>query len=256
GKLATFLGSAVDMDRFIDEVVSCIDASKAKLRSNHQVNISFDEWNVWYQGSEPSKVPEGLNNWPVAPHLLEDIYTVTDAVVVGDFLITLLKHADRVKAASIAQLVNVIGLIMAPAHAPAYRQTTFYPFAETASLTKNGRVLTEVFDFPKLENEKYGTIDVIDSVSVYCANNSLAIFIVNRSTDEDINYKIALPADHKYSEIVKAQTLHDDNFYAQNTAENNSRVILNDNDSIKLDLQQKKLKINLPRNSWTVINIK
>ena len=256
GKLATFLGSAVDMDRFIDEVVSCIDASKAKLRSNHQVNISFDEWNVWYQGSEPSKVPEGLNNWPVAPHLLEDIYTVTDAVVVGDFLITLLKHADRVKAASIAQLVNVIGPIMAPAHAPAYRQTTFYPFAETASLTKNGRVLTEVSTFPKLENEKYGTIDVIDSVSVYCANNSLAIFIVNRSTDEDINYKIALPADHKYSEIVKAQTLHDDNFYAQNTTENNSRVILNDNDSIQLDLQQKKLKINLPRNSWTVINIK
>ncbi|MEB3363174.1 alpha-L-arabinofuranosidase C-terminal domain-containing protein [Lactobacillus sp. R2/2] len=124
----------------------------------------------------------------------------------------MLKHADRVKAASIAQLVNVIGPIMAPAHAPAYRQTTFYPFAETASLTKNGQVLTEVSTFPKLENEKYGTIDVIDSVSVYCANNSLAIFIVNRSTDEDINYKIALPADHKYSEIVKAQTLHDDNF--------------------------------------------
>ena len=35
-----------------------------------------------------------------APRLLEDVYSVADAVVVGNLLITLLKHADRVTAAS------------------------------------------------------------------------------------------------------------------------------------------------------------
>lgn len=48
----------------------------------------------------------------MAPRLLEDIYTAADAVVFGDLMITLLKNADRVRAASLAQLVNVIAPIM------------------------------------------------------------------------------------------------------------------------------------------------
>ena len=50
--------------------------------------------------------------WQTAPSLLEDIYTFEDALLVGLMLITLLKHADRVKMACLAQLVNVIAPIM------------------------------------------------------------------------------------------------------------------------------------------------
>ena len=50
--------------------------------------------------------------WQVAPPMLEDIYTFEDALLVGLMLITLLKHADRVKIACMAQLVNVIAPIM------------------------------------------------------------------------------------------------------------------------------------------------
>ena len=108
--------------------------------------ISFDEWNVWYYEEEPSKNPEGIGNWPVAPRLLEDVYTVADAVVVGDLLITLLQNADRVHAASLAQLVNVIAPIMTEPNGPAWRQTTFYPFSLTAAWAKGGDVLE-----PKIE---------------------------------------------------------------------------------------------------------
>lgn len=100
--MASFLASGVDMDGFIKDVAATIDATKAHLKSAHDVYISFDEWNVWYQGEEPSKTPEGIGNWPVAPRLLEDIYTAADAVVFGDLMITLLKNADRVRAASLA----------------------------------------------------------------------------------------------------------------------------------------------------------
>lgn len=256
GELDTFLGSAADMDRFISEIVSCIDAAKARAKSKHIVNISFDEWNVWYQGSEPSKVPEGIDNWPVAPHLLEDVYSVTDAVVVGDFLITLLKHADRVKAASIAQLVNVIGPIMAPKDTEAYRQTTFYPFAETARLAKNGKVLKEISNIPNIENKKYGTISMIDSVSVQCKDGSLAIFAVNRSIKESINYQICLPEEENYSNILIAMTLHDKDPLAKNTVNNPNRVVLMNNESVRLNKKANMIVIDLPEDSWTVINIK
>lgn len=256
GKLATFLGSAADMDRFIDGVVACIDAGKARAKSQHEVNISFDEWNVSYQGSKQNKTPKGINNWPVAPHLLEDVYSVTDAVVVGDLLITLLKHADRVKAASIAQLVNVIGPIMAPEGSAAYRQTTFYPFAETSRLVKNGEVLSEVSKTPLLNNEKYGKINMIDSVSVQCKNESLAIFVVNRSLDDDVKCEFNLPGNSNYSEILRAKTLHDDDPLAKNTQDNQNRVTLKDNDSVKLNSEKKVVTIHLPKDSWTIINLK
>ena len=68
--------SGVDMDGFIKDVAPAIDATKARLKSDHNVYISFDEWNVWYYEEEPSKNPEGIGNWPVAPRLLEDVYTV------------------------------------------------------------------------------------------------------------------------------------------------------------------------------------
>ena len=50
--------------------------------------------------------------WQQAPALLEDHYNFEDALMVGLMMITLLKHADRVKIACLAQLVNVIAPIM------------------------------------------------------------------------------------------------------------------------------------------------
>ena len=133
GDLGSFLASGVDMDRFIDTVVQIADEVKAERGSSHTMSISFDEWNVWYNTRfENVDKITGVDNWPVAPRLLEDVYTVADAVVVGGLLITLLRHADRVQSASLAQLVNVIAPIMTEPGGPAWRQTIFYPFAATS----------------------------------------------------------------------------------------------------------------------------
>ena len=97
------------MDAFIKEVVAICDAVAAKRRSLKRIMLSFDEWNVWYRThrTEDMRKP----GWPKAPPLIEEVYNAEDALIVGGALITLMNNADRVQAASIAQLVNVIGPI-------------------------------------------------------------------------------------------------------------------------------------------------
>src|SRR5690606_14629420 len=101
---------------------------------------------------------------PIAPRQLEDVYSVADAVVLGNLLITLLKHHDRVTSASLAQLVNVIAPIMTEPGGPVWRQTTFYPFATTSRMAR-GSVIRPSIESDRYETAVYGTADVVDSVA-------------------------------------------------------------------------------------------
>ncbi len=105
---ASFLASAVDMDHMIDSVVATADAVAARLRSPRRLSLSFDEWNVWYQHRFCG---EDELRYDRPPALIEDDYSVVDAVVVGGLLVSLLRHCDRVRIACQAQLVNVIAPI-------------------------------------------------------------------------------------------------------------------------------------------------
>src|SRR5690606_8101314 len=154
GDLASFLASSTDMDRFIDAVTATADAVRAARKDPRSIHISFDEWNVWYQNRAESRPPSG-DDWPIAPVLLEDKYNVADAVVVGNLLISLLRHTDRVHAASLAQLVNVIAPIMTEPGGRIWRQTTFHPFALTAEYAK-GEVLHLAVDSPTVQTKKFG----------------------------------------------------------------------------------------------------
>ena len=110
--------------------------------------LSFDEWNVWYRTRRrgEDRLKPG---WPVAPHILEEVYTMEDALAFGGACISLLNHADRVKAACLAQLVNAIAPIMTEAGGPAWRQTIFWPFADFSNLGR-GRVLQGAGRFARL----------------------------------------------------------------------------------------------------------
>ena len=99
------------MDDFIEEVVSIADSVSAGKRSSKRIMLSFDEWNVWYR-TRRNPDERTVSGWPVAPPILEEIYTMADALAFGGACISLLNHADRVKVACLAQLVNVIAPIM------------------------------------------------------------------------------------------------------------------------------------------------
>jgi alpha-L-arabinofuranosidase len=142
-----------------------------RKRSDKRIGLSVDEWNVWYQTSNSHKRgPEAP--FERAPAIAEDTYTLADALVVGSLLITLLRHADRVRMACIAQLVNVIPPIRTLDGGPAWRQTTFFPFMHAARFGR-GTVLRVEPDPPGDALEVTATLD----------GGSGAIFAVNRSAE-------------------------------------------------------------------------
>ncbi|MBC7276381.1 alpha-N-arabinofuranosidase [Nocardioides sp.] len=186
GDAASFLAEAVGMDAFIDGVVATIDAVKAAGKHTKQVDISFDEWNVWYmEGLDSEDQPDQVKKeWREHPRLIEDEYSVTDAVVVGSLLNSLLRHGDRVRIANQAQLVNVIAPIRSEEGGPAWRQTIFWPFARMASLAR-GRILRLAVSADQIATEKFGDVDVIDAAATWSeADGRVALFVANRGLDE------------------------------------------------------------------------
>jgi len=194
GDVASFLATATDMDSFIEEVVATIDAMKAEGKHQNDVHISFDEWNVWYQtGLDTEDQPHNVSkDWLEHPRVIEDEYNVTDAVVVGTFLNSLLRHGDRVKIANQAQLVNVIAPIRSEEGGPAWRQSIFWPFARTAELAR-GEILRTLVKSDTYPTEKYGEADLVDVSATWDAERGrVAFFLANRGLDEQADVEIAL----------------------------------------------------------------
>lgn len=181
---ADYLAQSDDMDEFIRTVVSVCDYVKAKKRSKKTMYLSFDEWNVWFHSKAEEEDITKNRPWQTAPHLLEDHYTFEDALMVGLMLITLLNHADRVKIACLAQLVNVIAPIMTE-DGGAWRQTIYYPFLH-ASLYGRGTVIQAVTDTPVHETGGHGEVtDVVSAVVYNEEKEELTVFAVNRNLSED-----------------------------------------------------------------------
>jgi alpha-L-arabinofuranosidase len=251
---ASFLASAVNMDRFIESVIAAVDHVKAVRGSHKTINISFDEWNVWYHSryAEVDRITDP-QNWPVAPRLLEDVYSVVDAVVFGNLLISLIRHADRVTAASVAQLVNVIAPIMTEPGGRAWRQTTFFPFAVTSRLAR-GVTLELKLDCPTYESKRYGVVPVVDAVATHDdSTGDTAVFLVNRSLDEPVELAIDTSILGDVS-VVSAESLHDHNIHATNTLTDPQRVHLKRNGTAKL--ADGEVHITLPPVSWTAVTLR
>jgi alpha-N-arabinofuranosidase len=241
------------MDRFIEAVVATADHVKAVRRSDKSIDISFDEWNVWYQSrfNEVDKITDPAH-WPVAPRLLEDSYSVLDAVVFGSLLISLIRHADRVTAASLAQLVNVIAPIMTEPGGPAWRQTTFFPFATTSRLAR-GTALRVELDCPGYDTALYGTVPLVDAVATHDAETGrTALFLVNRSLDAEISVSVDVAALGEVA-VLSAETLADDDVRAANTLEQPDRVGLSPNAGVIA--HDGTMTVTLPPVSWTAIEL-
>ncbi|TDU87962.1 alpha-N-arabinofuranosidase [Kribbella voronezhensis] len=251
GDTVSFLASAVDMDRFIDAVVATADHVAAELKTDKKITISFDEWNVWY--GERSRRTDGPGDaWEVAPRRIEDEYNVTDAVVVGNLLISLLRHSDRVGVACIAQLANVIAPIMTEPDGSAWRQTTFHPFAITSGLAA-GQVLRIELESPSIRTAKYGEVPSVDAVATYDEESGkLAVFLVNRSIDGPVDITIDTSRT-PVTEVLDALGIHDDDRDAVNTAQHPDRVTPTKNDSVRLD--GGKVTVTLPATSWTALSL-
>ncbi|MCQ9135237.1 MULTISPECIES: alpha-N-arabinofuranosidase [Streptomyces] len=223
GDVDSFLASAVDMESFIENVVATADHVGARLKSKKRINLSFDEWNVWYL-PEWEEYSKGIDrtDWPQAPRLLEDSYSVTDAVVFGSLIVALLRHADRVAVACLAQLVNVIAPIMTEPGGPAWRQTTFFPFAQAARYGR-GQVLDVRVDSPTYPTRKYGEADLLHATAVRAEDGSVTVFAVNRGRTEALPLQVRLN-DLGVTSVVEHSVLADADPDARNTLADPERV--------------------------------
>lgn len=202
GKIADFLGSYVLMNNFINTIKSTANYVKAKLRSKKDMMISFDEYNIWSIDGEPwlNYFEDGSHLYEKAPPLLEQHYTFLDALTFGGLMCTLINNADRVKMASLAQLVNVIAPIFTKPNGEVIKQTIFYPF-EMFSNYGRGTALNYFANVPMIETI-HGQTKTIQSCAVYNEQKAQIAFFalnLNEKESQDIffslddfgNYKLA-----------------------------------------------------------------
>ncbi len=253
GGAADFLACAVDMDRFIDDVVATADAVRARGRHSKRINISFDEWNVWYQ-SRPHKAAD-IPDWTVAPRVIEDEYSVTDAVVVGTLLHSLLRHGDRVTVGCQAQLVNVIGLLRSEPGGAAWKQTIAHPFELVRRLAV-GEILHLQSQSDRHETTQYGDVDLVDAAATWNADTGrLALFVANRDLDESATVEVALGGfgDLRLERARTLATADDQDRHTTNSADQPDRVGLRPLDTA--EVTDGTLQLRIPACSWSAVEL-
>ena len=254
GDPESFLASAVDMDRVIDTVAATADAIALRRNSPKRIMIAFDEWNVWYR--EPYWAAGGApKDWRKNPRLIEDSYSVTDAVVVGSLLISLLRHADRVTVACLAQLVNVIAPIRSEPGGPAWKQTTFHPFALTASFAR-GTALRAAVACGTHPTSLYGQVDDLDlSASHDEGTGEITVFVVNRMLADSIALTLDLTAFGPV-QVMEAVSIQDEDRHARNTMLEPDRVVpVRVLDFVSAD-EDGTLRVELPPVAWTMLRLR
>lgn len=181
GDTESFLAQTLELEEFIHTVICICDYIKAKKRSSKIMNLSFDEWNVWYHSDDAA-----YERWSVAPSRLEDIYNFEDALLVGSMLITLLRHCDRIKIACLAQLVNVIAPIFTVKGGGIFRQTIFYPFEHLSNFGR-GTALLPIIKCPKHDTKRFTDVPYLEAIATYDEKHeNMVLFCVNKSLDKNM----------------------------------------------------------------------
>jgi len=248
GDTANFLARSMDMDAFIKSVAAMCDAIQGKTHSKKKVHLSFDEWNVWFHSnSQDAELP----SWTQAPPMLEDVYTHEDAVLVGLMLITMLKNADRVKIACLAQLVNVIAPIMTEKGGEAWVQSIYWPFLQ-ASRYGRGTVMQGILRAPLSDTKDFTDVPVVDAVAVRNEETGeVTVFAANRDLAESVVFETELRGFGQMC-VVEHSVLANDDIHAFNTKDQPGNV---KPAAGKAEFEGGILSASLPKCSWNMIRL-
>jgi len=246
GDSSKYLAMNLSMERQIAETIAVCDLVRGHKRSPKKLWLSFDEWNVWYRTNTGDAVDGHRKE---APHLLEEVYNLEDALLVGGLINSLLRNADRVKLACLAQLVNVIAPIMTDANG-IVQQTIYYPYSWALEFA-SGSVLdllvqSSTYDVSGLD--QVGHVDVAGSLD--SKSGKLALFILNRdlskSHDVEVVWEDAAPA-----RVISASVLTGDDLKATNTFAAPRRVVPQAFSAPASS--DGKTKLEVPAHSYTVV---
>ena len=207
-----YMAMNLSMERQILETVAVCDVVRGHKHSPKQLWLSFDEWNVWYRANKGNDVDGHRTE---APHLLEEIYNLEDALLVGGLINTLLRHADRVKIACLAQLVNVIAPIMTNADG-LFQQTTYYPYSWALQFAK-GDVLNLFVESPAYSVTDFDHVPYVDvSGTLDSGGNAITVFILNRDLSKPRSLELQWQ-DHAPGKVTASWLLTGDDLKASNS---------------------------------------
>ncbi len=186
-----FLGFGRTVDAQIEEAAGLCAEAQRRHGYERPTRISFDEWNVWYKTGHQT-----LLRWAVpsrfggkAPHLIEEIYNLEDALVVAQFLNSFVRHADVVRIANLAQAVNVIAPLLTKGD-DLLVQSIFHAF-RMFSDRREGDALRVAPTGPSYETRRFGTVPEVD-LSAILGPDALHIFAVNRSREAAAPLSVSL----------------------------------------------------------------
>ena len=220
GDSSKYLAMNLSMERQIAETLAVCDMVRGHKRSPKKLWLSFDEWNVWYRANKGDDVNGHRTE---APHLLEEIYNLEDALLVGGLINTLLRNADRVKIACLAQLINVIAPIMTNADG-LFRQTTYYPFSWALRYAK-GAVLNLLVECSSYAVPGFDNVPHLDAAATFDQNSAtITLFLLNRDLAQP--HKVDLQwQDQKPSKVASAWVLSGDDLKAANSFATPQKVV-------------------------------
>jgi alpha-N-arabinofuranosidase len=177
GDSTRFLALNLSMEQQINEVAAVCDYVRGRKRSPKKLWLSFDEWNVWYRERSGAAVNGDRH---VAPHLLEEIYNLEDALLVGGLINSLIRSSNRVRIGCLAQLVNVIAPIMTNADG-FYHQTIYHPYFWALQFAKGSALDVHVEPGQTYEVAPFGQVPYVDVAGTWNgADNSASLFLLNR----------------------------------------------------------------------------
>jgi alpha-N-arabinofuranosidase len=214
GDTSKYLAMNLSMERQIAETLAVCDLVRGHKRSPKKLWLSFDEWNVWYRTTKGDAVDGHRQE---APHLLEEVYNLEDALLVGGLINSLLRHADRVKLACLAQLVNVIAPIMTDANG-LFRQTIYYPYSWALQFAR-GAVLDLLVESSTYEVSGFDQVAYLDVAgSLDRSDGKVSLFILNRDLSKahgvEVVWEDAAPAQVISSSVLTGNDLKASNSFA------------------------------------------
>jgi alpha-N-arabinofuranosidase len=246
GRSEKFVALNLTMDRQIAESLAVCDLVRGHKRSPKKLWLSFDEWNVWYRARSGNAMDGERKQ---APHLLEEPYNMEDALLVGGLIITLLRNADRIKIACLAQLVNVIAPIMTNATG-LFRQTIYYPYSWALQFAR-GDVLNVQVQSPTYEVARMEPVPYVDAAATLDpSNGQSSLFILNRDLSKPRQVEIVWE-DNPPSRVLTSQVLTGDDLKATNSFDAPQRVQPRPAD--KPSLSGGRATLELPARSYTVV---
>ncbi len=242
GDSGRYLALNLSMEDQIRDVAATCDYVRRRLKSRKRLWLSFDEWNVWYRATN------GDGKRQEAPHLLEEVYNLEDALLVGGLVNSLLRHADRVRVACLAQLVNVIAPLMTGPEG-VVRQTIYYPYAWALAHAR-GRLLDLGVESPTYEVRDRGAVPYVDVAGTWDgAGGRASVFVLNRDLERPRTVTL-LWRDQAPAKVLDGQVLTGKDLKAANTFGEPRKVVPQ---PLEVPAAGPKMVLQVPARSYSVV---